>query len=283
MPQAYLICGTGTNVGKSIVCAGLLKNLPHAQAIKIVQTGAELFDQNIYSAACPQNRVKTLRHFSLPASPHLAAAKQNQSISLMPLAQEIQKELEACEAKELGEVEELGELRELPERGEVGELPERAKRAEQVSRANRANRANRVKKASLTLLEGSGGIMTPLSASHTFLDLMVVLGHPVILVINNVLGAINQALLNIEVLKNRNLQLEGLIFTHADANCTETHPIAIDNIKSILEHCPTKLLGVVPHIHELAHADTEQVGWGKVASSLARTPNCLGKPGERQG
>ena len=271
MNQTYLICGTGTNVGKSIVCAGLLKNLPHAQAIKIVQTGAELFDQNIYSAACPQNRVKTLRHFSLPASPHLAAAKQNQTISVTSLAQEIQKELEACEAKGLGEVEELGELR---------ELPERAKRAEQVSRANRANR---VKRANLTLLEGSGGIMTPLSASHTFLDLMVVLGHPVILVINNVLGAINQALLNIEVLKTHNLKLEGLIFTHADANCTETHPIAMDNIKSILEHCPTKLLGVVPHIYELAHPDTEQVGWGKVASSLAKTAKCLQEPGDRQG
>lgn len=271
MNQAYLICGTGTNVGKSIVCAGLLKNLPHAQAIKIVQTGAELFDQNIYSAACPQNRVKTLRHFSLPASPHLAAAKQNQTISVTSLAQEIQKELEACEAKGLGEMAELGELRGLREVRELGGLPEREKREKTEKRAN------------LTLLEGSGGIMTPLSASHTFLDLMVVLGHPVILVINNVLGAINQALLNIEVLKTHNLKLEGLIFTHADANCTETHPIAIDNIKSILEHCPTKLLGVVPHIYELAHPDTEQVGWGKVASSLAKTAKCLQVPGERQG
>ncbi|QIQ20944.1 AAA family ATPase [Zophobihabitans entericus] len=36
---ACFICGTDTDVGKTIVCSGLLKNLPDAQVLKVIQTG----------------------------------------------------------------------------------------------------------------------------------------------------------------------------------------------------------------------------------------------------
>jgi adenosylmethionine-8-amino-7-oxononanoate aminotransferase len=216
MSKAYIICGTGTDVGKSVVCAGLLKNLPSAQAVKIIQTGEELFDQNLYTSACPQGRVKTISHFKLAASPHLAAGLENKAISLEPLAQKIRREAGGAE---------------------------------------------------LTLLEGSGGIMVPLSDSATFLDLMVRLDYPVILVIRNALGAINQTLLSLEVLKRAGLKIEGLIFTHPDADYKETSLIAADNMRVIRQLSPAEVLAVVPHIPGLLKP---QKTWSRLAACLKK-------------
>ncbi len=227
MAKAYLICGTGTDVGKSVVCAGLLKNMPCGQAIKIVQTGEKLFDQNLYAEACPRGRSKTLRHFMLPASPHLAASMENQAINLAALAEEA-----------------------------------RAK----------------IQEAEVTLLEGSGGLMTPLSATDTFLDFMVDLGCPLILVVANVLGAINHALLSLDALKRADLKVEGLIFTHPDAGYAESHPISIDNMEIIKRRSQADILGVVPHLSELSRESRKEETWDKVAACLGKAATHLLKP-----
>ncbi len=227
MPKAYFLCGTGTDVGKSVACAGLLKNMPSGRAVKIVQTGEELFDQNLYAEACPQGRSATLRHFKLPASPHLAARMEHRAIDLVALAQEV--------------------------------------RAEAA-------------KAEVTLLECSGGIMTPLSATETFLDFLVALGYPVILVIGNVLGAINHALLSLGALQRAGLSVEGLIFTHPDAEYPESHPISLDNMDIVQKHSRADILGVVPHIHGLSRKGGREEAWAKVAAHLKKAAARLAEP-----
>ncbi len=217
MSKAYFICGTGTDVGKSVVCAGLLRNIPSGRAVKIVQTGEELFDQNCYARACTRGRSATLRHFRLPASPHLAARRENQPIDLVSLAREIQSE---------------------------------------------------ALKADVTLLEGSGGLMTPLSPTETFLDFMAALGYPVILVIGNVLGAINHALLSLGALKQAELSVAGLIFTHPDAGYAESHPVSIDNMDIIAKLGRADILGVVPHIPALSPEGNREDAWAMVAAHL---------------
>ena len=227
MPKTYFLCGTGTDVGKTVVCAGLLKNMPSGRAIKVVQTGEELLDQNCYSEACPRGRSKTLRHFMLPASPHLAARMERRTIDLVALAQEVR--MEAA-------------------------------------------------KAEVTLLEGSGGLMTPLSATDTFLDFMVALGYPVILVIGNVLGAVNHALLSLDALKRAGLKLEGVIFTHPDAGYPESHPIARDNREIIQKHSRADILGAVPHIHGLSREGGREEAWNNVAVCLEKAAAHLAEP-----
>ena len=66
------------------------------------------------------------------------------------------------------------------------------------------------------IIEGAGGIMVPLNNRLTFLDLIKEFDIPVILVIKHYLGAINHSLLSIEVLKNNDIKIKGLIFNGTD-------------------------------------------------------------------
>jgi len=63
----------------------------------------------------------------------------------------------------------------------------------------------------LILLEGAGGLLTPISESESLGDLFALLGWPVLLVAANRLGAINHALLSLEALRSRNLACPGFI------------------------------------------------------------------------
>lgn len=57
----------------------------------------------------------------------------------------------------------------------------------------------------LLLVEGAGGVMSPLTERETMLDLIEELGLPVLLVAGTYLGAISHALTAIEVLRGRRL------------------------------------------------------------------------------
>jgi len=75
------------------------------------------------------------------------------------------------------------------------------------------------------IVEGAGGLLVPLGDSSTFADLARRLDAPVILVVGLRLGCLNHALLTVEALANRGLQLAGWIgsaldpgFARRDAN-----------------------------------------------------------------
>jgi len=57
------------------------------------------------------------------------------------------------------------------------------------------------------LIEGAGGVMSPLNDSETMLDLAAAFGAPTILVCGSYLGAISHALTGLEVLKARGLDV----------------------------------------------------------------------------
>jgi dethiobiotin synthetase len=61
------------------------------------------------------------------------------------------------------------------------------------------------------LVEGVGGVMSPLTEDATGLDLASALGLPVLLVCGSYLGAISHALTALEVLRARRLTLAGLV------------------------------------------------------------------------
>jgi dethiobiotin synthetase len=67
------------------------------------------------------------------------------------------------------------------------------------------------------LIEGAGGVMTPINDDKTFLDLANSLKIPVILVGNVYLGAISQILCAFEALKSRQIEINSIIINDFSA------------------------------------------------------------------
>lgn len=62
------------------------------------------------------------------------------------------------------------------------------------------------------VMEGAGGLLVPLNNTHLMIDLIKQLGVAVVLVTKHYLGSINHTLLSIEVLKQKQIPLAGIIF-----------------------------------------------------------------------
>lgn len=69
--------------------------------------------------------------------------------------------------------------------------------------------------ADLRLVEGVGGLMSPLAEAATGLDLMMALGLPVVLVGGSYLGAISHTLTAIEVIRSRGLEVACVIVSQS--------------------------------------------------------------------
>jgi len=65
------------------------------------------------------------------------------------------------------------------------------------------------------IIEGSGGIMLPLNEDEFFIDFMKEFGAPALLVVKNTKGAINQAILTMDKLKQQNIPLFGMLLNGA--------------------------------------------------------------------
>ena len=109
----------------------------------------------------------------------------------------------------------------------------------------------------LIVVEGAGGALVPLNEDQTMLDLMVRLGLPVVLVVANRLGAINQTLLTLQALRARGLDVLGVVLTG--------EPFA-DNRAAIERHGGVRILAELPHA---ARIDAGQVAaWAATLPAL---------------
>ncbi|MDT8415577.1 MAG: dethiobiotin synthase [Flavobacteriaceae bacterium] len=70
------------------------------------------------------------------------------------------------------------------------------------------------------VIEGAGGLLVPLNDKNTIIDLIAP-DYKIILVSRNYLGSINHTLMSLEVLKNRGLDVAGLIFNGLETPSTE--------------------------------------------------------------
>jgi dethiobiotin synthetase len=70
------------------------------------------------------------------------------------------------------------------------------------------------------VIEGAGGILVPLNNTDTIIDL-IQKDYKVILVSRHYLGSINHTLLTFEALKNRKINLDGIIFSGDQNKATE--------------------------------------------------------------
>jgi malonyl-CoA O-methyltransferase len=161
MNRGVFVTGTDTGVGKTVVCACLVRAWG-ADYWKPVQTGLdeEPGDTAVVQqlAGLPDERLHAPGYAFGPAvSPHLAADLAGLEITLERLA--------------------------LP----MSPRP--------------------------IVVEGAGGALVPLNGRALMIDLMRALGLPVIVVAADRLGAINHALLTLEALAARDLNVAGVILT----------------------------------------------------------------------
>lgn len=86
----------------------------------------------------------------------------------------------------------------------------------------------------VTLIEGAGGLLVPfdnpeVGKSHNFTHLIKRLNCPIILVINNQLGAINQALTNIQLCAFHGIEIAAVVMNQTNPD----DAIALDNISFV--------------------------------------------------
>jgi dethiobiotin synthetase len=180
---ALFVTGTGTDVGKTFVTAGLIRSFRregHAvSALKPIVSG---FDPAATAGSDPAvlldalgepstteniTRISPWR-FRAPLSPDMAAAMEGRSIPFESV-------VTCCR--------------------------------EAVPQAD-----------TILLVEGVGGIMVPLDAHHTVLSLMVRLGLPLLLVGGTYLGALSHVLSAQAVLLHRGLDLAAIVISESEGS-----------------------------------------------------------------
>lgn len=74
----------------------------------------------------------------------------------------------------------------------------------------------------VVVVEGAGGVLVPVDATHDMLDVAALLRLPVLLVVGMRLGCLNHALLSAAAIRARGLDLAGWV-----ANCIDPHMQAV--------------------------------------------------------
>jgi dethiobiotin synthetase len=83
------------------------------------------------------------------------------------------------------------------------------------------------------VIEGAGGLLVPLNKKDTILDLIANLKCKVILVSRHYLGSINHTLMSIELLKQRNISIKGILFNGNENKDTESIITEMTGIKAL--------------------------------------------------
>jgi dethiobiotin synthetase len=203
--SAVFITGTGTDVGKTFVCAGLIRYFRGlGQPVAALKPLVSGFDPAAPSGSDPAiflealgrevkpeefQRVSPWR-FRAPLSPDMAARAENKAIDLQAV-------IDFCR---------------VAIAGNEGAL----------------------------LIEGIGGIMVPLDERRTALDLMIALNLPLVLVAGSYLGTLSHALSAQDVILRHALELRAIVVSE-----TEGAPAPLDaTLATLANFAKAPLLGL---------------------------------------
>jgi dethiobiotin synthetase len=181
---ATFVTGTGTDVGKTFVIAGLIRHLRAAgrigEALKPISTGfdpaqPEGSDPAVLLDAMGRPLSELDRvcrfHYAAPLAPSMAARREGYPVGFNTL-------IEFCRRAVIGHKDTL-------------------------------------------LVEGIGGVMVPIDESRTVLDWMTALRLPVLVVAGSYIGTISHTLTALQVLARRNLEIAAVVVSEsADSAAT---------------------------------------------------------------
>ena len=92
------------------------------------------------------------------------------------------------------------------------------------------------------LVEGSGGLLVPISERETFADLALALDLPVLVVARPGLGTLNHTALTVEVARARGIEVAGVVVCGTSADPDIAERTNLDELRRI-----APLLGTLPH------------------------------------
>lgn len=208
------ITGTDTDVGKTIVTAGIASAVKSkgisTGVFKPVQTGSyqvnnEFLSPDIEFVKSVDSDIltKVSYNFKEPVAPSLAASLEGVEIN-------------PCKIKEDYE--------------------------------------NFKKICDFVIVEGAGGLLTPIKEDFSMRDSVKYLNLPLIIVARPNLGTINHTLLTIEAAKSKNIKIIGIIISGYPS---ETKDLAIKNAPEMIERLSgEKIIGILPKIENLKENPT---------------------------
>jgi dethiobiotin synthetase len=183
---AVFVTGTGTDIGKTFVTAGLIRLLRRdgrpAEALKPVVSG---YDSSVVETSDPAVLLNALGRpvnaeeieriapwrFRAPLAPDVAAAREGRTV-------------------------------------DFNELIAFSRRAVEAARGT-------------LFIEGVGGIMVPIDTRRTVLDWMTVLRIPLLLVVGGYLGTISHTLTALHVIAQRHLDVKAIVVSESERNPVE--------------------------------------------------------------
>ncbi len=113
------------------------------------------------------------------------------------------------------------------------------------------------------VVEGVGGLMVPITATKTTLDLAEALQLPLLIVIANRLGAINHTLLTLHAAECRGLTVHGLILNHPRRSrglAERTNQDALARLRPQAPWVSVPYLGTIGSVWERAGRQLEREG-----------------------
>lgn len=136
------------------------------------------------------------------------------------------------------------------------------KRSKLISACNRL-----LKSYDFIVIEGAGGIMTPVYKEYLCLDLIKDLALPLVIVSKPWLGTINHTLLTIEAARSRGINLHGVIINHASVAgkdlSEKSNPEIIESIGKV------PVLGIIPYLKNPALLSSQLV-FHSIAEKIIR-------------
>jgi dethiobiotin synthetase len=183
---AIFVTATGTDIGKTFVTAGLIRHFRAAgravEAIKPVVSG---FDPAT-ATACDPGRLLT-------ALGRPVTMDELDRISPWRFAAPLAPDLAAARENRAIDFRALVDF---------------------------CFRATAAARRDMLLIEGVGGVMVPLDATHTVLDWMTALRLPILLVSGSYLGTISHTLTALHVLAQRRLDIAGVVISATEGSGT---------------------------------------------------------------
>lgn len=133
------------------------------------------------------------------------------------------------------------------------------------------------RKHEILIIEGAGGLFVPIKKNYLMIDLMAALAAPLIIVARPGLGTINHTLLTCEAARARNIDIMGIVINNYPRRASVAERTNPDVIR---RYARTPLLGILPHLpgvsvekrryQGLLNATEKHIDIAKVLSTLRR-------------
>jgi dethiobiotin synthase len=100
------------------------------------------------------------------------------------------------------------------------------------------------------IIEGAGGVMVPINATETMLDVMIHLGAPVVVASRTALGTINHTVLTVRALRGAGVGIKGVVMIGEENK---------DNERAIERHGAAPVVGRIPVLNCICYKTLLQV------------------------